>query len=291
MHCKFEEYVSRVIFGIPLPERSFPKKMRIHLPPIQPPKAVDPNFKDFEKREHPPMVIELNFPSCEQLPAVNPETITDLFKSLDVDNVLLLFKRVLLDTSNLFTSNDPIKLINCCEAIKALIFPFKFELVYVPNLPEILLDRVETPFIFMLGINHELYKNIEESVKDGTYIIELDNNKIFQRPHASTIINRSGTTKEKIDEDLPDLPVKLYKDLKASIKILGLKAKEEAEREAKNTKLPKFVFEASDVDKIRKAFLRFFATLLRYYDSLEERNEGLKHQNSEPLRSTQMMDT
>ncbi len=77
--------------------------------------------------------------------------ITDLFRSLDVDNVLLLFKRVLLDTSNLFTSNDPIKLMNCCEAIKALIFPFKFELVYVPHLPEILLDRVETPFIFMLG--------------------------------------------------------------------------------------------------------------------------------------------
>ena len=153
--------------------------------------------------------------------------ITDLFRSLDVDNVLLLFKRVLLDTSNLFTSNDPIKLMNCCEAIKALIFPFKFELVYVPHLPEILLDRVETPFIFMLGINHDLYKNIEESVKDGTYIIELDNNKIFQRPHASTIINRSGTTKEKIDEDLPDLPVKLYKELKGALKVLSIKPTKE----------------------------------------------------------------
>jgi len=34
MFCKFEEYVSRVIFGIPLPERSFSKKMHILLPPI-----------------------------------------------------------------------------------------------------------------------------------------------------------------------------------------------------------------------------------------------------------------
>ena len=111
---------------------------------------------------------------------MNPETITDLFKSLDVDNILLLFKRVLLDTSNLFTSKDPIRLVNCCEAIKSLIFPFKFELVYVPHLPEILLDRVETPFIFMLGIaGQDLYKQVEDSIKDGTYIIELDNNKIF----------------------------------------------------------------------------------------------------------------
>jgi hypothetical protein len=54
--------------------------------------------------------------------------------------------------------------------------------------------------------------------------------------------------------------------LKKSIKILGLKAKEEAEKELKNPNKPKFVFEESDVDKIRKAFFRFFATLLRYYD-------------------------
>lgn len=69
---------------------------------------------------------------------------------------------------------------NCCEAIKALIFPFKFELIYVPNLPEILLDRVEAPFIFMLGIaGKHLYEKVKDSIKDGTYIIELDQNKIF----------------------------------------------------------------------------------------------------------------
>ena len=45
MHCKFEEYVSRVIFGIPLPERSFAKKIKIHLPPIIPPKIHDNSIK------------------------------------------------------------------------------------------------------------------------------------------------------------------------------------------------------------------------------------------------------
>lgn len=94
---------------------------------------------------------------------MNPDVINSLFKALDVDNILLLFKRVLLDTSNLFISNDATKLVNCCEAIKALIFPFKFELIYVPNLPEILLDRVEAPYIFMLGIaGKDLYKKVKE---------------------------------------------------------------------------------------------------------------------------------
>ena len=46
MYCKFEEYVSRVIFGIPLPEKSFAKKMRIHLPPITPQKIFGKNIQE-----------------------------------------------------------------------------------------------------------------------------------------------------------------------------------------------------------------------------------------------------
>ena len=93
--------------------------------------------------------------------------------------MLLLFKRVLLDTSNLFISADVTKLVNCCEAIKSLIFPFKYEVVYVPHLPKILLDRVDAPFIFMLGIESSLYSEVEPQIKDGTYIIKLDENHIF----------------------------------------------------------------------------------------------------------------
>lgn len=52
---------------------------------------------------------------------------------------------------------------DCYEAIKALIFPFKFEHIYIPNLPEIFWDRVEAPTIFMLGIaGDRQYKLIEE---------------------------------------------------------------------------------------------------------------------------------
>ena len=59
--------------------------------------------------------------------------------------------------SNLFISSSKEKLIACAEAIKALIFPFKYEMVYVPHLPKSLIDRVETPFIYMLGIEKTVY--------------------------------------------------------------------------------------------------------------------------------------
>lgn len=72
-------------------------------------------------------------------------------------NIRQLLKNVLLDMSNLFVSKSKKKLIECAEAIKALIFPFRYEMIYVPHLPKDLIDRVETPFIYMLGIEKDVY--------------------------------------------------------------------------------------------------------------------------------------
>ena len=43
MYAKFEEYILRLIFRIPLPDRQFAKKMTLHLPGIPDP------FKAHEK--------------------------------------------------------------------------------------------------------------------------------------------------------------------------------------------------------------------------------------------------
>jgi len=41
-------------------------------------------------------------------------------------------------------------------------------------------DRVDAPFIFLLGIQERFYreKDMKNYIKDGTYIINLDDNKI-----------------------------------------------------------------------------------------------------------------
>jgi hypothetical protein len=78
--------------------------------------------------------------------------------------------------SNLFISESKRKLFECSEAIKALIFPFRYEMIYVPHLPKVLVDRVETPFIYMLGIEKKVYQkeNVFSQVIDGTFIVDLD---------------------------------------------------------------------------------------------------------------------
>jgi hypothetical protein len=41
-------------------------------------------------------------------------------------------------------------------------------------LPEILLDRVDAPFIFMLGVEEKFSAKVDSYIKDGTYMIHLD---------------------------------------------------------------------------------------------------------------------
>jgi hypothetical protein len=96
--------------------------------------------------------VTVSYPPINKLPYLDGECINTLFHSLDVDNVLLFFKRILLDSNNLMVSADKKRLIQVGEAIKALVFPFKYEFTYVPYLPPSLIDFLGAPMPFLMGI-------------------------------------------------------------------------------------------------------------------------------------------
>ena len=50
--------------------------------------------------------------------------------------------------------------------------------MYIPYLPEILLDRVDAPHIFMMGLKRKHYDTVQDNVKDGTYIFDIDRNLV-----------------------------------------------------------------------------------------------------------------
>lgn len=117
MFRKFEDYIAKLIFEIPLPLNK--TKLKLYLPPTQlfSKELIDDN-----------QVVELHLPRLNGvLPYVNYKCIEKLFTSLSLDNILLLFRRVLLDTSNILVAPNKKHLIECCEAIKSLIFPYKYE--------------------------------------------------------------------------------------------------------------------------------------------------------------------
>ena len=75
-----EDYITHLLFTIPAPPRGI----------------AQVNLKLICKN-HPFRNLMFKYPPINKLPYANPEFIIALFESLTVDNVLLFFKRVLLD--------------------------------------------------------------------------------------------------------------------------------------------------------------------------------------------------
>ena len=95
-------------------------------------------------------------PGLKELPQVNHESIACLFNSLKVDNIMRVFKRVLLETSNMFISSDRSTLVHCCEAFKSLSFPFEYQHLgnlFIPYLSLRDFGFADAPFPFMLGMD------------------------------------------------------------------------------------------------------------------------------------------
>jgi hypothetical protein len=65
-------------------------------------------------------------------------------------------------------------------------------MIYVPHLPKDLIDRVETPFIYMLGIEKSVYREnkVFNQAIDGTFIVDLDGGGIQEKPWTSVLLNR-----------------------------------------------------------------------------------------------------
>ena len=113
LYERLEDYIVRLLFEVPKPFP--PYKLKFYLP-----------SKDTISEI--PQIVEVKTNSMDfGMPNACNQAIRTLMSHLSLDNIFLLFKRVLLDTSNLFLSQDVSKLIDCCEAIKTLIYPFKYD--------------------------------------------------------------------------------------------------------------------------------------------------------------------
>ena len=103
-------------------------------------------------------------------------------------------------------SSDKKKLVQVGESIKALTFPFKYEFINIPYLPPTLIDYVNAPLPFLIGIESKYLDKAEDNINDGTYIIDLDNNKITSKHKTSVTLGSNGRSSVRLKDDLPELP-------------------------------------------------------------------------------------
>eukprot|EP00826_Nyctotherus_ovalis_P002032 TRINITY_DN10385_c0_g4_i1.p1 TRINITY_DN10385_c0_g4~~TRINITY_DN10385_c0_g4_i1.p1 ORF type:complete len:276 (+),score=66.20 TRINITY_DN10385_c0_g4_i1:492-1319(+) len=115
----------------------------------------------------------LKQPPVNQLPLLDVDFRT-LPKKLSLENTIKILNVILLEHSVLFISKDLYSITYVIEAVMALLFPFEYQMVYIPLLPKSMLEFLSSPVPFVSGIDASLLADALESVYSGTCIVNVD---------------------------------------------------------------------------------------------------------------------
>lgn len=111
-----------------------------------------------------------------ELPGSRTIDLYALFRSLSLENVVALFEYALAESRIIFLSSHTSMLHLACHALANLLYPIKWASIFIPVLPARLLQALEAPCPYIVGIERR-YENIE--LPDDDYVlVDLDRDTI-----------------------------------------------------------------------------------------------------------------
>ncbi|CAH1786112.1 unnamed protein product [Owenia fusiformis] len=115
-------------------------------------------------------------PLSHTIPTTN-ETVATLFQQLSINTIIQLFCAALSDHKILFLSNSYNRLTSACQALTALLYPFKYTYVYIPVLPAHLIEVLNTPTPFIAGVHGSLKLEVQDLL--DVIICDLDGGSVM----------------------------------------------------------------------------------------------------------------
>ncbi|KAF2074373.1 hypothetical protein CYY_004307 [Polysphondylium violaceum] len=232
-------------------------------------------------------IVSFNLGGQTQIPLKRPSdcllptpdlSFNILFKCLDIRNVLLVLKCILLEEKIIIISSQYSLLTYISEIISSLLYPLQFPHVYVPILPELLLEYVYSPFPFIMGVHKSYSSTIlnEENLLSEIVVVDLDNNTVhipptdtkdIQLPERETaqLINqlRRVVQFEILSADLPNFNLNTLLPISSSYNTD--KRLQNNNNQKQQQPLPLPLAPTHPDDFIRFSFLQFFCNMLGDY--------------------------
>eukprot|EP00742_Colponemidia_sp_Colp-10_P007047 GILJ01007564.1.p1 GENE.GILJ01007564.1~~GILJ01007564.1.p1 ORF type:complete len:818 (+),score=135.80 GILJ01007564.1:88-2541(+) len=236
--------------------------------PLPPPGMVPVEFELNQER------FKYQRPYADSLPLLDYH-FEILFRCLDTNNLLNLFTCILLEKRIVLYSADFSVLTPICEALTSLLFPICWQHVYVPVLPQALLQYVIAPVPFIMGVHKSCVisglQALAASEGEPIVLVDIDLNLVA------------------VTDVIPDLPEPAASELRSRLNT-------ELPMRRRGTVEVPFVFQVKETNQnsplkresiedgfwngriktVREGFLRFFLRLFRNYRSYMKPTKGIK---------------
>lgn len=196
-----------------------------------------------------------------------------MFAKFKVEEVIKIFKCILLELPILFFSPDSLTLSTICEGFLSLLFPFRYQWPHVSILPVNNYSLIEICDTFFFGINEEYNKYFFEKyyIEPETktiYAVDIEKGEIHQlRPDQTVKQNIIlGQTFDPFLETLSvfeqiEMPVHYKKKFHTRLVALAQRIKEGKEAKDYKNELDKIYYNP----KIREDFFYFLVSILNDY--------------------------
>ena len=207
--------------------------------------------------------IELKCPKLNDLKIMNT-SIADLFKLFSIDNMINIFKFLIFEKKILFIDDDYTRLTTVTDNFISLLYPFQWMHTYIPIMSDQMLKYLETFLPFTNGIHSSLMSLVKELFKSGEmeegeemFLIYINNNNLKL---GSSLIGKNKKTNKYIDDNVPNLPNNLEKELRNKLK----KLKDDIDNFKKKNQINP---DLSEFDlKIRNSFIELFVKMFHDID-------------------------
>lgn len=114
------------------------------------------------------------------LPFTDKLCYESVFNSLSARNIVKVVAMLLQEQRVLLVSSQMDTLTLCAEAFISLLYPFKWMHPLVPLLPTQLIEYLEAPTPYLMGVTTPVYESDDcQSVLEGVIVVQLDYDKVI----------------------------------------------------------------------------------------------------------------
>lgn len=187
-----------------------------------------------------------------------------LFMFLDVGNVVSIFEHLIHEHQILLLSKQYSLLTVVSEALRSLLYPFEWQHIYIPLLPQPLLDFLNAPVPFLIGTLTSYVRDLKD-LPPNLVVVDIDNNHVFGKVTAASIPKKERSKLMQALKHLDEWRERTC--LKNSHVICRMDlAFDNAPTPELSSNLEKCGTDfGNSEESIRKSFLRVFLSLLKNY--------------------------